>query len=286
MRKLLLLVFGILGVLGSTALAQSSIQAKAEVPLFFYQGDQPKLQFVLHNTSSQEKTGNLQLELFDAAKKQPVDGWFYNQLANQYFTLGAGEHNVVRFPVTIPHIFTGSVDWQLTVRVDSTQQLLRGNFNVHNAEQQETGGQDYTNTLKGNIWLISVQKKSAKPAVETPITPFSTQPIGQPVVLRFTIVIDKKTDSCRVLLPISAGLQSTDNSVYIKKGKPRSIIQKLKSDTAISMTLYGLAPGVYQWDYPFTARYPGEFLVPACHLLLFNATRRVFRTGTSSILID
>ncbi|HBB58300.1 MAG TPA: hypothetical protein DCZ87_06455, partial [Chitinophagaceae bacterium] len=158
MRKLLLLVFGILGVLGSTALAQSSIQAKAELPFFFYQGDQPKLQFVLHNTSSQEKTGNLQLELFDAAKKQPVDGWFYNQLANQYFTLGAGERTVVRFPVTIPHIFIGSVDWQLTVRVDSTQQLLRGNFNVRNAEQQETSGQDYTNTLKGNIWLISVQK--------------------------------------------------------------------------------------------------------------------------------
>ncbi|MBU6307898.1 MAG: hypothetical protein KGO46_07545 [Bacteroidetes bacterium] len=286
MRKLLLLVFGTLGVLGSTALAQSSIQAKTELPLFFYQGDQPKLQFVLHNTSSQEITGNLQLELFDAAKKQPVDGWFYNQLANQYFTLGAGERTVVRFPVTIPHIFIGSVDWQLTVRVDSMQQLLRGNFNVRNAEQQETSGQDYTNTLKGNIWLISVQKNSAKPVVETPITPFSTQPIGQPVVLRFTIVIDKKTDSCRVLLPISAGLQSTDNSVSIKKGKPRSIIQKPKSDTAISMTLYGLTPGVYQWDYPFTARYPGEFLVPACHLLLFNATRRVFRTGTSSILID
>jgi hypothetical protein len=286
MRKLLLLVFGTLGVLGSTALAQSSIQAKAELPFFFYQGDQPKLQFVLHNTSSQEKTGNLQLELFDAAKKQPVDGWFYNQLANQYFTLEAGERTVVRFPVTIPHIFTGSVDWQLTVRIDSTQQLLRGNFNVRNAEQQEAGGQDYTNTMKGNIWLISVQKKSAKPAVETPITPFSTQPIGQPVVLRFTIVIDKKTDSCRVLLPISAGLQSSDNSVSIKKGKPRSIIQKPKSDTAISMTLYGLAPGVYQWDYPFTARYPGEFLVPACRLFLFNATRREFRTGTSSILID
>jgi hypothetical protein len=89
-----------------------------------------------------------------------------------------------------------------------------------------------------------------------------------------------------VLLPVSAGLQSSDNSVSIKKGKPRSIIQKPKSDTAISMTLYGLAPGVYQWDYPFTARYPGEFLVPACHLLLFNATRRAFRTGTSSILID
>lgn len=286
MRKLLLLVFGTLGVLGATALAQSSIQTKAELPLFFHQGDQPKLQFVLHNTSSQEKTGNLQLELFDAAKKQPIDGWFYNQLANQYFTLEAGERTVVRFPVTIPHIFTGSVDWQLTVRIDSTQQLLRGNFNVRNAEQQEAGGQDYTSTMKGNIWLISVQKKSAKPAVETPITPFSTQAIGQPVVLRFTIVIDKKTDSCRVLLPVSAGLQSSDISVSIKKGKPRSIIQNPKSDTAISMTLYGLAPGVYQWDYSFTARYPGEFLVPACRLLLFNATRREFRTGTSTILID
>lgn len=266
--------------------AQPSITATAQLPTFFYQGDQPKLQFLLVNNSAIEQTGNLQLELFDAGKKQPVDGWFYNQLANQYFTLGPGERYLARFPVTIPHAFYGQADWQLTVRVDSTQQRLRGQFNVSNSEQEQAGQQEYTKTMKGNIWLISIHKELSKPPVETPITSFSTQPVGQPVVLRFTIVIDKKTDSCSVLLPVSAGLQPSDSYLSFKKGKPRSILQKPKSDTAISITLYGLAPGVYQWDYLFTARYPGEFLVPACRLLLFNATRREFRTGTSSILID
>jgi Bacterial Alpha-2-macroglobulin MG10 domain len=286
MRFCLFWWFCTLTALCSPVGAQSSITVTAQLPVFLYQGDQPKLQFLLSNNSATEQTGNLQLELFDAIKKQPVDGWFYNQLANQYFTLGPGERYQVRFPVTIPHTFSGSFDWQLTLRIDSTQQQLRGQLKVINANQHEDSEPENEKKMKGGIVLIGVNQQSSKPASETNITPFSTQPVGQPVLVRFTIVIHEKMDSCRVLLPVSAGLQPTGNDVQLKKAKPRSIVHHPKSDTAISMTLYGLAPGVYQWDYPFIARYPGEFLVPSCRLLLFNATRRDYRTATSSILID
>ena len=227
MRKLLLLVLGTLGVLGTTALAQSSIQVKTELPFFFYQGDQPKLQFVLHNTSLQEKTGNLQLELFDAAKKQPVDGWFYNQLANQYFTLGAGERTVVRFPVTIPHIFTGSVDWQLTVRIDSTQQLLRGNFHVRNAEQPEAGGQDYTNTMKGNIWLISVQKKQRSQRSRPPSLPLAYNRSASRLYFVLPLSLTKKqiaAGCCFLFRPgynqVAAAYLSKKESQYLSYKNP------------------------------------------------------------------
>jgi hypothetical protein len=287
MRTCLLLLAFVWSAITTAGHSQFSVAASADLPAFFYPGDQPKLQFLLANNSGSEQTGNLQLELFDAVKKQPVDGWFYNQLANQYFTLAAGERNAVRFPITIPNLFTGKVFWQLTVRIDTTHQLVRGYFDVRDADHQtEAAQQEYQRTMKGGIGLIAVNKQSARSVVEQAITAFSTQPVGQPVVLRMATYINQKMDSCLVLLPLSAGLQSTGNNVQFKKGKPTSIVQKSKSDTAISMMLYGLAPGLYQWDYPFTARYPGEFLVPSCRLLLFNAIRREYRTATSSILID
>lgn len=287
MRTCLLLFSFVWSAINTTAHSQFSVAASADLPAFFYPGDQPKLQFLLVNNSSNEQTGNLQLELFDVVKKQPVDGWFYNQLANQYFTLAAGERSTVRFPITIPTIFTGKVFWQLTIRVDSTLELVRGYFDVRDADHPtEAAQQEYQRTMKGGIGLFIVNKQPSKSVVEQAITAFSTQPVGQPVVLRMAIYINKKMDSCLVLLPLSAGLQPTGNNVQFKKGKPTSIVQKSKSDTAISMMLYGLAPGVYQWNYPFTARYPGEFLVPSCRLLLFNATRREYRTATSSISIE
>jgi hypothetical protein len=287
MRSCLLLLVCAWSAINTPVHSQFSVTASADLPTFFYPGDQPKLQFLLVNNTGLEQTGNLQLELFDAVKKQPVDGWFYNQLANQYFTLAARERYAVRFPITIPNLFTGKVYWQLTVRVDSTQQLVRGYFDVSDADHQtEAAQQENQRTMKGGLGLIRVNTRSSKSVAEQAIIPFSAQPVGQPVVLRMTIYVNQKMDSCNVLLPVSAGLQPTGNKVQFKKGKPRSIVQKPKSDTALSMTLYGLAPGVYQWDYPFTARYPGEFLVPSCRLLLFNVTRRAYRTATSSILID
>jgi hypothetical protein len=287
MRTCLLLLAFVWSAINTTAHSQFSIAAAADLSAFFYPGDQPKLQFLLANNGRSEQTGNLQLELFDAVKKQPVDGWFYNQLANQYFTLAAGEHHAVRFPIMIPNTFTGKVFWQLTVRIDSTLQLIRGYFDVRDADHQtEAAQQAYQRTMKGGIGLFTVNKQPSKSVAEQVITPFSTQPVGHHVVLRMSIYINQKTDSCTVLLPLSAGLQPTGNNVQFKKGKPTSIVQKPKSDTALSMTLYGLSPGVYQWDYPFTTRYPGEFLVPSCRLLLYNAARREYRTATSSILIE
>ncbi|MFM8806540.1 MAG: hypothetical protein ACKOD1_04190, partial [Sphingomonadales bacterium] len=109
MRSCLLLLVCLWSANSAPAYSQLPITAAADLPAFFYAGDQPKLQFVLQNTSTQEITGNLQLELFDAVKKQPVDGWFFNQLANQYFTIAPGERSVVRFPLTIPSLYTGKV---------------------------------------------------------------------------------------------------------------------------------------------------------------------------------
>jgi|GEM_PF-1720140 len=286
MRSCLLLLVCLWSANSAPAYSQLPITAAADLPAFFYAGDQPKLQFVLQNSSTQEITGNLQLELFDAVNKQPVDGWFFNQLANQYFTIAPGERSVVRFPLTIPSLYTGKVDWQLTVRVDSAQQQISGHVDIKEASRADGEEQENHVTVKGGVRLLRSNGQPSKSEAEPPITPFSTEPIGQPVVLRLTISLTEKMDSCRVLLPLSAGLQPSGGRVQLKKGKAGLLVQKSLSDTAISLTLYQLVPGLYEWDYKFTTRYPGEFWVPGCRLLLFNLARRTYRTNSTTLSID
>lgn len=287
MRICLLLWACLLTALFSPARAQSSITTSAQLPSFFYQGDQPLLQFLLINNSRIEQTGNLQLELFDGVKNQSVDGWFYNQLANQYFTLTAGERYNARFPVSIPHSLQGTIVWQLTLRIDSTKQILRGSFETKSAPLADTLITEDTTIAKGSIRLF--WKKggpTSNGAVENPITPYSTQPMGQTAVIRMNIAVYQKLDSCIVQLPLSAGLYPLSDRVITRRGKPTSIVTHTKNDSMMSMTLYGLAPGLYQWDYLFNMQYPGQFLIPSCRMQLFNATRKELFTISNTINIE
>jgi hypothetical protein len=267
------------------AYAQSSITAAADFPAFFYPGDQPKLQFILHNTSAEEKTGNLQLELFDAVKKQPVDGWFYNQLANQYFTLAPGERYAVRFPVTIPNLFIGRVAWQLTVRVDTLRQILQGAVEVLAANEAERIDADHVVAAK--MWRVVLSHLTAKGKTQQKeITPFATQPVGQSIVMRVLLSLGKTHDSCRLELPFAAGLQPTGRVSLVGKGKSTIRHRLSVSDTAIVTIFYGLTPGSYQLDYYFKARYPGQFLLPASRMFFSKVWPRQMRTTSSTIEVD
>lgn len=285
MRFCLLLLMVAWSAVFTPAQAQFPIKVSADLPGFFYAGDQPKLQFLLNNTDAQEKTGNLQLELFDAIKKQPVDGWFYNQLANQYFTLAPGERNAVRFPITIPNLFTGSIAWQLTIRIDTAQLILRGTIDVQTTKQEEPTASDNVVGAKLGQHMLSLLTVKEK-VQEKAITPFATQPIGQAILIRVKLHLGKTHDSCRMVLPLSAGLQPTGRTLLIKQGKPLLRHRISTSDTAITTTFYGLTPGTYQFDYYFKARYPGQYLIPASRMFFSKFWSREMITTTSTLEID
>ena len=286
MRLFSLLGFWAIAVFFSLAHAQPLIQAKAQFPAFFYQGDQPKIQFELFNAGDREQTGNLQLELFDALKKQPVDGWFYNQLANQYFTLAPEERSFVRFPVTIPHLFSGKIDWQLTLRSDSTRQVINGSFLVLPSNEEEPIiDVDQVAGAKFGRHLLSHNTIKEK-AQEKTITPFATQPLGQSIIVRFKLSLGKTHDSCRLEIPFSAGLQPTGPVSLHKKGNSTLRQRQTLSDTAIITTFYGLTPGTYQFDYYFQAHYPGQFLLPASRMFFGKFLPRQMTTTSDRIEID
>lgn len=284
MRIAFLLLWGMSGNFLFSAIGQPVIVPTAQFPSFLYQGDQPKLPLSLLNTGATEKTGNLQLELWDGLKKQSVDGWLYNQLANQYFTLNAGERQTALFPLMIPYEFTGILQWQMTVRVDSVKKILQGNIAIHSGQQADTSqGSDWSGITQE---IFRTNPSSALSGEEESITSFDAQPLGQPLRLRITLDIPKDLDSCEVHLPIAAGLQLQDAWATWREGKPSTIRQTAKTDTAVTILLYDLIPGLYQWDYHFIARYPGRFLVPGCRLQLFQPSRRAWILPSQTIEIE
>ncbi|MEN9569225.1 MAG: hypothetical protein RL172_456 [Bacteroidota bacterium] len=92
---------------------QKPLMVQPNNPRFIREGDQLELTAKIVNMGDSELTGTATLELLDAATDKPVDGWFNNVFPSQYFTIAAGQSNVVKFPVQVPFNFNSA----LTCRV-------------------------------------------------------------------------------------------------------------------------------------------------------------------------
>lgn len=95
--------------LAQTSFAPSGITIKKKLiiqlksPGFFRAGDHLEIPVIITNMSDSEVTGQVQLLLFDPETHQPVDGWFSNRQANQYFTAEARQGTSINFPVDVPY---------------------------------------------------------------------------------------------------------------------------------------------------------------------------------------
>lgn len=133
MNKLLCTVFLALGL--NTASAQSpAFTLQPQIPTSLRQGDALELRFRITNPGA-EITGQAQLELFDLATRQPVDGWLLNTFPNQYFTIGAGSSEFVQFPVQIPYTYLDGLRWKLTARVGEKTVSTTGLLPIHHNKQ-------------------------------------------------------------------------------------------------------------------------------------------------------
>ncbi|MFN6410008.1 MAG: hypothetical protein ACK4WQ_07710 [Bacteroidota bacterium] len=97
------------------------------IPPFVRQGDQPSLSYQLFNTSKKDWTGTIHLQLIDTLQKNPVDGWFFNQQGNQYFTVEPTKKEWIEFPIQIPFEYNKPTAWQLYVKT-GVDTILRTGF--------------------------------------------------------------------------------------------------------------------------------------------------------------
>lgn len=99
-----------------------------QMPRFLREGDQIELISQIANTGDNELTGQVTLELIDAATEKPVDGWFNHVFPVQYFTAGAGKTTIVRFPIQVPFGFNQPLIWRIKAKAgnlsDGEQNIL------------------------------------------------------------------------------------------------------------------------------------------------------------------
>lgn len=95
------------------AVTQKQLMVQPNTPRFLREGDNLELSSKIVNLSDKELTGQVSLELLDAATLTSVDGWFQNVFPTQYFTVEAGKSFLVKFPVQIPFNFNRPLTWRI-----------------------------------------------------------------------------------------------------------------------------------------------------------------------------
>ncbi len=95
---------------------QKDLMVQPNMPRFLREGDRMEFSSKIVNLTDKEMTGTAELQLFDAATNQPVDGWFKNSFPNQYFTVGAGQSEAVRFPLEVPYQFNKALQWRIVAK--------------------------------------------------------------------------------------------------------------------------------------------------------------------------
>ena len=105
-----------MGVNAKELVTQKELMVQPAPPRFLRQGDRMEFTVKIVNLSGKELTGQAELQLLDAATNRSVDGWFMNTFPNQYFTVAAGQSEVVKFPLEVPYQFTSSLVWRVVAR--------------------------------------------------------------------------------------------------------------------------------------------------------------------------
>jgi alpha-2-macroglobulin-like protein/alpha-2-macroglobulin family protein/MG2 domain-containing protein len=107
------------GLSTKEVITQKQLMVQPNVPRFLREGDRMELSAKIVNLTHKEFTGQAQLQLFDATTNQPIDGWFQNMFPNQYFTVGAGQTEAVKFPIQVPYLFNKALSWRIVAKTSA-----------------------------------------------------------------------------------------------------------------------------------------------------------------------
>jgi uncharacterized protein YfaS (alpha-2-macroglobulin family) len=95
---------------------QKELMVQPNAPRFLREGDRMEFSSKIVNVTDKELTGTAELQLFDATTNQSIDGWFRNAFPTQYFTVGAGQSEAVKFPIDVPYLFNKALVWRIVAR--------------------------------------------------------------------------------------------------------------------------------------------------------------------------
>ena len=117
-----------LGLSKNEIITQKQLMVQPNMPRFLREGDRMEFSTKIVNLTQKEMTGQAGLQLFDASTNQPVDGWFHNSIPNQYFTVAAGESEVIQFPLQVPYNFNKALTWRFVATSTPSAGSVEGIF--------------------------------------------------------------------------------------------------------------------------------------------------------------
>jgi len=117
-----------IGLSMKEVVTQKQLMVQPNAPRFFREGDRMEFSAKIVNLTDSEFTGQAQLQLFDATTNQSVDGWFQNMFPSQYFTVAAGQSEVVKFPIQVPYLFNKALTWRVVAKTSPTGGGKQGAF--------------------------------------------------------------------------------------------------------------------------------------------------------------
>jgi uncharacterized protein YfaS (alpha-2-macroglobulin family) len=100
-------------------ITQKQLMVQPNAPRFLREGDQLVFNAKIANLSEKELSGNAELQLFNAATNEPVNGLFNNKETSKSFKVASGQSTVVLFPLNIPASFTEALAWRVVAKADS-----------------------------------------------------------------------------------------------------------------------------------------------------------------------
>lgn len=95
---------------------QKELMVQPNAPRFMREGDKMEFSSKVVNLTDKEITGTAEFQLFDAATNEPVDGRFKSSIPNQYFTVAAGQSEVIKFPIEVPYQFNTALVWRIVAK--------------------------------------------------------------------------------------------------------------------------------------------------------------------------
>jgi len=106
----------VFGYSSKEIVTQKQLMVQPNPPRFLREGDKMEFSTKIVNLTDKELTGQAELQLFDAANNESVNGWFNNMYPNQYFTVSAGQSEAVTFPLQVPYLFDKALVWRVVAR--------------------------------------------------------------------------------------------------------------------------------------------------------------------------
>jgi uncharacterized protein YfaS (alpha-2-macroglobulin family) len=98
---------------------QKELMVQPNAPRFLREGDKMEFSSKIVNLTGKEITGIAELQLFDAATNEPVDGQFRSISPKQYFTVAAGQSELVKFPIEVPYQFNKALQWRIVAKAEN-----------------------------------------------------------------------------------------------------------------------------------------------------------------------